>query len=107
MRNCPAKEVAAVFFSNCHQRMSASLLNDCLFDNFFLKVRVWLSHEKNCQGECCQVKSQSEKTITEQSPDDFTNGRVGRSLAMAVNVLQLPEGRDFYHKTWFEKLMFD
>ncbi len=26
---------------------------------------------------------------------------------VANNVPQLPEGRDFYHKTWFEKLMFD
>jgi hypothetical protein len=26
---------------------------------------------------------------------------------MTHNGLQLPEGRDFYHKTWFEKLMFD
>jgi hypothetical protein len=28
-------------------------------------------------------------------------------FTFAANVLQLPEGRDFYHKTWFEKLMFD
>jgi hypothetical protein len=27
--------------------------------------------------------------------------------SLAGNVLQLPEGRDFYHKTSFEKLMFD
>jgi hypothetical protein len=29
-----------------------------------------------------------------------------RSVKLTANVLQLPEGRDFYHKTSFEKLMF-
>jgi hypothetical protein len=31
---------------------------------------------------------------------------VGRPT-LAPNVWRLPEGRDFYHKTLFEKLMFD
>ena len=28
-------------------------------------------------------------------------------FSIIANVLQLPEGRDFYYKTGFEKLMFD